>query len=152
MSASFLNDDSSDTGLMAEINITPVVDVVLVLLVIFMITAPMLTMSLAVELPEVSAATPASRSTTVVTVGEEGTISVDGQIVSLDQAVERVQARRATDPGAIYLRGDRDVPYGFVLSVLDGFLRAGVTDVELVVQPLPPPAEADSPPARPRRR
>ena len=143
VSGSVLGDDAEDS-LLADINVTPLVDVVLVLLIIFMVTAPMLTMSLAVELPEVSAATPATRSTIVVTVGEEGTVSVDGQIVSLEQAIEKVNQRREADPGAVYLRGDRGVPYGFVLSVLDAFLRAGISEVELVVQPLPSSADADS--------
>jgi biopolymer transport protein TolR len=147
VSASVLGDEAEDP-LLADINVTPLVDVMLVLLIIFMITAPMLTMSLAVELPEVAAATPASRSTIVVTVGEEGTVSVDGQIVSLEQAVEKIKERRESDPGAVYLRGDRGAPYGFVLSVLDAFLRAGITEVELVVQPLPTSADADSPAPR----
>ena len=152
MSASVLGDEAED-GLLAEINVTPLVDVILVLLIIFMITAPMLTMSLEVELPEVAAAAPAQRSTVVVTVGEEGTISVDGRIVPLDQAIEIVKDRREADPGAVYLRGDRDVPYGLVLGVLDAFLRAGISEVELIVQPLPPAAEADSkPPGKGSRR
>jgi biopolymer transport protein TolR len=152
VSASVLGEEGEE-GLLAEINVTPLVDVVLVLLIIFMITAPMLTMSLAVELPEVAAAAPAKASTIVVTVGEEGTISVDGRIVSIEQAIELVTERREADPGAVYLRGDRGVPYGFVLSVLDAFLRAGISEVELIVQPLPAAADADSEaPRRDKRR
>jgi biopolymer transport protein ExbD len=153
VSASIFAGADDDEALLAEINVTPLVDVVLVLLFIFMITAPLLTMGLDVDLPEVDASRPVDKASVVLTIGEDGQLSVDGQLVSMEQAVERVKEKLAAQPGAVYVRGDRAVPYGFVLSACDALLSAGISEVQFVTRPLPSSADADSPqPARPRRR
>src|SRR5438552_18035850 len=129
------------------------VDVALVLLLIFMVTAPLLTMAVDVKLPDVTTAAPATPSTVVITLGKEGSIAIEGRVLSLEDAVERARQIHAAGEGAVYLRADKDVPYGLVMSVLDGLRRAGMDDASLVVQPLPDVSFTPAPhPARPSHR
>ena len=122
---------------MADINVTPLVDVVLVLLFIFMVTAPLLTMALEVEVPEVTTAAPTERSSIVIVVGREGNVSVDERVVTVEEAVElAAEKSRAPEGGVVYLRGDKEASYGFVAAVLDALRRGGVSDVALVTEQL----------------
>lgn len=124
---------------LAEINVTPLVDVVLVLLFIFMITAPLLTLAVDVEVPEVTTAAAADPATIVITLDAEGSVAVDDRIVLLADAVDEVLARRRASPGQdVFIRADRAVPYGYFMSVLDALRSAGITDVALAVESVPP--------------
>jgi biopolymer transport protein TolR len=158
MSGGLLEGPRDDDAMLAEINVTPLVDVVLVLLVIFMITAPLLTANMQVELPEVSTTSPLAKASLVITIGEQGTIGVDDRIVSLEDAVARAQAAQAGGEGSIFLRADSGVSYGFVVNVLDRLRAEGVSEVRLVTQLVPSAADADTPrppaksPPREKRR
>lgn len=150
-SGSFGSADADDDGVFADINVTPLVDVVLVLLLIFMVTAPMLAMTMDVDLPEVSTASPASPTAVVVTVGKDGMIAVGERILPLEEIVAETKRRHDAGEGAVYLRADRDVPYHLVVSVLDGLRAAGLDEIALVTQPLldvAPPASRERPPRR----
>jgi biopolymer transport protein ExbD len=128
--------DGADEPL-SQVNVTPLVDVFLVLLILFMVTAPLLDNALEVELPEVTTAEPAPPSSVTLTLGAEGSLAVGDEVVTLEQALERCRAALAGDPDAdVYLRADEAVPYGFVLSVLDALRRAGIARAALVVEPL----------------
>jgi biopolymer transport protein TolR len=137
--------------LFAEINVTPLVDVVLVLLLIFMITAPMLTMTMDVDLPEVSTASPASPTAIVITVGREGSIALGDRVLALGDVVDEARRRHDADEGAIYLRADRDVPYHLFVSVLDALRGAGLEEISLVTRPADVAPEPD-PRRGPKRR
>ena len=124
---------------LAEINVTPLVDVMLVLLIIFMITAPMLTQGLSVQLPtaegksfEVASANPAK-----ITVSAGGAVFLDGTPVgtsNLEQTLGTMLRGRRVKRAL--LEADRGVPYGRVVAVLDVMNRAGVEQLGMVTQPL----------------
>ena len=112
----------------AEINVTPFVDVMLVLLVVFMITAPLLTIGVPVDLPETSAgALQGSEQPLAITLDREGRIYLQETEVALDELVPRLTAiarARGGDVGRIFIRADRKIEYGAVMSVM-GLLNAG---------------------------
>jgi biopolymer transport protein TolR len=136
-----------DFGDMAEINVTPLVDVMLVLLIIFMITAPMLTQGLTVALPaaEGKSFELASNNPAKIQVTESGAVYLDGTPAgaqNLDTTLgPMLRARRIK---RALLEADKAVPYGRVVAVLDVMNRAGVEQLGMVTQP----REID---ARPRR-
>ena len=125
---------------LAEINVTPLVDVMLVLLIIFMITAPMLQHELDVNLP-VATGTPQGNveDRVVLTVNKQGNIYLDQTAYTLDTLRPKLQAlyqtRRTKD---IFLRADADVPYGKVVQVMDEVKKAGILKLGMITQP---PAE-----------
>lgn len=122
----------------SDINITPLVDVILVLLVVFMVTAPLLATGLRVELPQVTAEQTSLRDTDlVVTVTKEGNIIFDDRDATADiEAVLRthpvVQAERE-----IYVRAHKDVRYGEVARVVAAARAAGIDGINLLVEPDP---------------
>jgi len=125
---------------LAEINVTPMVDVMLVLLIIFMITAPMLQHELDVNLP-VATGTPQVNveDRVVLTVNKQGNIYLDQTAYTLDMLRPKLQAlyqtRRNKD---LFLRADVDVPYGKVVQVMDEVKKAGILKLGMITQP---PAE-----------
>jgi biopolymer transport protein TolR len=130
--------DSDDLGDMAEINVTPLVDVMLVLLVIFMVTAPLLTQGLEVQLPEAEGKSfeMASSNPTKIQVAANGAVYVDGTAVgSHDLAMTLGTMLRAKRVKRALLEADRGVPYGRVVAVLDVMNRAGVEQLGMVTQP-----------------
>ena len=105
---------------LAEINVTPLVDVMLVLLIIFMVTAPMLAAGIKVNLPSAKTAQPLeAKDPVIVAVTKDGAVSVGKDSVSRDDLVATVKARLADSNGVVQLRGDRDAAYGDVVSVMD---------------------------------
>ena len=129
---------SGDRRMMAEINVTPLVDVMLVLLIIFMVTAPMLTQGVDVNLPQANAkAMRAEEERLVITVDMHSRIFVGKQPVEfnrLSSALQAIVARR-TDR-QVYFRADRAVPYGFVVKVIAEVRNAGVEKLGMVTEPL----------------
>lgn len=122
---------------MAEINVTPFVDVMLVLLVVFMVTAPLITQGVQVSLPEVqNAAINEQKEPIQVTIKAGGEIYVQSQKVAEGKLVRKLEAIRQVRPGAsILLRSDKVVPYGRVMEVMGALQAAGLVDVGLVTQP-----------------
>ena len=134
---------------MAEINVTPLVDVMLVLLVVFMVTAPLLTVGVPVDLPQ-TAALPINepKEPTVITVNKDGAVFIQETSIPIDTLVSRLQAITGSNPDAVlYVRGDKDVNYGKVLEVMSLISNAGFRKVSLVAEP--PKGQAV---ARPRGR
>ncbi len=126
-----------------DINIVPLVDVLLVLLVIFMITAPIITTTLDVQLPRASLS-PGTRTnqTLIITVDRRGTLAVNQNVMgpirsrSTMQRFDRaVQAWKAANQGApAFLRADRRIRYGTVIQVMAQLRRLGVVDVGLMIE------------------
>jgi biopolymer transport protein TolR len=121
---------------MSEINVTPLVDVMLVLLIVFMVTAPMLTSGVNVDLPKTNAQ-PLNSDSTPLTV----TVSADGQIHFGDEAVlpgdlvARLQAASQNDNARrIFVRADRSIPYGQVMQVMATIAQGGFTKVALLAE------------------
>jgi biopolymer transport protein TolR len=129
---------------LAEINVTPVVDVMLVLLIIFMVTAPMLATGIKVNLPSAKTAQPLeNKQPVVVTVAKDGAVSVGKDPVSQDELAAAVKARLGESNGVVQLRGDRDAPYGDVVSVMDELAASGVTRIAIVSSGRRSPASPD---------
>lgn len=123
-------------GLMSEINVTPFVDVMLVLLVIFMVTAPLLTVGVQVDLPETKAGGISGQDEPLaVTVDSGGQIFIQDTPVDLDTLVPRLTAITENNSDVrIFVRGDRAINYGRVLTVMGRITSAGFRRVALVAQ------------------
>ena len=128
----------------AEINVTPMVDVMLVLLIIFMVAAPMLTVGVPVDLPRTNAPVVPNQTTPVeITVQKDGSIFVQEQPVSLDNLVPLLTAVTESNPETrIYVRGDAGITYGQMMSVMGNITAAGFKKVALVALPAPAAAGA----------
>jgi len=130
--------DNDDLGDLAEINVTPLVDVMLVLLVIFMVTAPMLTQGLTVALPSAEGRSLelASNNPAKITIAASGGVYLDDTPTgsgNLEQTLgTMLRARRVK---RALLEADKSVPYGRVVTVLDVMNRAGVEQLGMVTQP-----------------
>ncbi|MBE0402984.1 Tol biopolymer transport system, TolR protein [Halomonas citrativorans] len=127
---------------MGEINVVPFIDVMLVLLVIFMITAPMLTQGVQVDLPQVSSEPIDTQDSDpiIISVDREGgyfiTLGEDSTAVSLEQISERVSAILQRRPGTpVMVRGDQGVQYGQIVLLMSTLQRSGVENVGLLSEP-----------------
>ena len=118
----------------ADINITPFVDVMLVLLIVFMITAPMLAAGMLVDLPKAKSARPLDpREPVIVTIAKDGKLYVGRDEVSRAALTTAVRAKLGDDQNRqIYVRGDRDVIYGEIIAVMDQLALNGLVKMALV--------------------
>ena len=125
---------------MSEINVTPLVDVMLVLLIVFMVAAPLLTVGVQVDLPKTQAAAIQGQDEPLsVTLDAKGTIYLQETAVELDQLVPRLQAiAEGASDRRIFVRGDQAINYGKVLEVMGVINTAGFTKVALVGNPPAP--------------
>jgi biopolymer transport protein ExbD/biopolymer transport protein TolR len=122
---------------LAEINVTPLVDVMLVLLIISMLAAPMLQRGIHLELPATETATDIDEARVVVSVDRDGRIRINDRPVHPDLLHDRMQSLAATHPAeTVYLRADKLLPYGEILTVMDTIRRAGIVRIALVTVPL----------------
>ena len=120
----------------SEINVTPFVDVMLVLLIVFMVTAPLLTVGVPVDLPKVKAKSIAeSEEPLVITVNAEGVVFIQDTEVAIENLVPRLRAITENKADTrIYLRGDKDINYGRVMEVMGTVNLAGFTRVALIAE------------------
>jgi biopolymer transport protein TolR len=122
--------------LMSEINVVPLVDVVLVLLVIFMVTAPLLYRGLDIELPRTATNTIAPEERVVLTVTKQREVFLDKERISLDRLLGALDRLKERSPQVtLYLRADRQVPYGDVVQVMDTVKQAGIERLGMVTEP-----------------
>jgi biopolymer transport protein TolR len=138
-------DQSSDDSL-SQINVTPLVDVMLVLLVIFMVTAPILQQGVSVDLPQVETGpmTGEQEDQLVVAVTREGAIHLNDAPLELEALQTKLAAIVQTRPGrTVYLRADQNVVYGKVVEVMAAVRRAGVVKLGMVTESLSPDVEKD---------
>ncbi|WP_292897621.1 MULTISPECIES: protein TolR [unclassified Nitratireductor] len=124
----------SRTGLISEINVTPFVDVMLVLLIIFMVAAPLLTVGVPIDLPETQAKALNSETQPItVSVNNEGQIYLQETEVPIEEVVPKLQAiARSGYDERIYVRGDRAADYGTVMRVMARISAAGYRNLGLV--------------------
>jgi biopolymer transport protein TolR len=121
---------------MSEINVTPLVDVMLVLLVVFMVTAPLLTVGVPVELPQTQAP-PINepKEPLTITVNKEGAVFIQETTVPIENLVPRLQGITGSNPDQVlYVRGDKEINYGRVLEVMSLVTAAGFHKVSLVAE------------------
>jgi len=128
---------SKDLEPMGEINVTPLVDVMLVLLIIFMVTAPLLTQGVNIDLPEADAPSLQQNiEPLVITVRANGNIYIQKHSINIKQLAPRIKAmRKAKSDLPVFIRGDAKTPYGRVAEVLALLESAGIKKVGLVTEP-----------------
>jgi len=121
---------------MSEINVTPLVDVMLVLLVVFMVAAPLLTVGVPVDLPQTQAPPITEpKEPLVITINGEGHIFIQETEIPTDSLVPRLQAITGSNPDALlYVRGDRAINYGRVVEVMSLVSTAGFRKVSLIAE------------------
>ena len=123
----------SHTALQSDINVTPLVDVCLVLLIIFMIVLPTIVNGVAVKLPVAATATGVPQDQLFITVAENDTVYLGTLIIRKDQVASELQRLHAQAPNRpVGVRGDKRVAYGEVAGVLDAVRAAGFEDVRLI--------------------
>jgi biopolymer transport protein TolR len=125
---------------MAEINVTPMVDVMLVLLVIFMVTAPLLSAGVPVELPKSKAgALKGDDQPLTISIDQQGRVFVQDTEVAIDDLAAKLKAVTAAKPDTrIFVRGDSGINYGRIREVMGQLSAAGFPHVALLTQPAPP--------------
>lgn len=129
--------NGNSKGMVSEINVTPLVDVMLVLLIIFMVTAPMMTHGVDVKLPQTSAqAIPTKSERLVVSVTGDRKIFINEQQVELDDFESKLAAinQNRPDPEGIFLRADEGIPYGYVMQVMGLIRQAGISKIGMVTE------------------
>ena len=133
----FTSSNGQTRSSLADINITPLVDVVLVLLVIFMITAPVLQSGIEVNVPKTRTVREITEQRVVVTIDRDQKIFLGDQPINIHELPQKLR-QAGTDPAhqVIYLRADQTVPFGAFANVMDAVKQAGITNVSIVTQPL----------------
>jgi biopolymer transport protein ExbD/biopolymer transport protein TolR len=122
---------------MAEINMIPFIDIVLVLLIIFMVTAPVLQSGIEVSVPKTSLVREIAEERLVVSVDKNQTVYLQNEPVNIHDLAAKIR-EKLLDPSrqSIYLRADTDIPWGTAIAVLDTLKAAGLENVSVVTQPL----------------
>jgi biopolymer transport protein TolR len=122
---------------LSDINITPLVDVVLVLLIIFMVTAPVLQSGIEVNVPHTRTVKEITQERLVITINKEQRVYLGNQPININE-IGSVLHQKIRDPQhqSIFVRADEDVPFGAFATVMDAVKQAGITNVSIVTQPL----------------
>jgi biopolymer transport protein TolR len=139
-----LNGNGGRGQMVSEINVTPFVDVMLVLLIIFMVTAPMMTQGIDVKLPESAApAIPSEEERLMVTINKDQKIFINEYQVDLNVLGPKLSAmyQNQQQHKGVFLRADEKLPYGFVVEVMGTIRQAGIDQIGMVTEPLSTPAK-----------
>lgn len=128
-----------DNGVMSEINVTPFVDVMLVLLIIFMVTAPMMNQGLEVDLPDANAnslPTDTEDDSLTLSITESGQYFINKREILAEELTAKLSAIAEANPDqAVYLRADANVPYEKVAQLMAACTQAGITKIGMVTEP-----------------
>jgi biopolymer transport protein ExbD/biopolymer transport protein TolR len=122
---------------LAEINITPLVDVVLVLLIIFMVTAPVLQSGIEVNVPRTRTVKEITEERLVLSIDKQQRVFLGNNPININEIATQLQAKiRDPQHQPIFIRADEDVPFGVFATVMDAVKQSGITNVSIVTQPL----------------
>jgi biopolymer transport protein TolR len=122
---------------LAEINITPLVDVVLVLLLIFMLTAPVLQSGIEVAVPHTRSVNQLTEERMVITIDKDQSVFLQDKPVNVNELSARLNVKGKPDAKrVVYIRSDERVPFGAFASVMDAVKQAGITNISIVTQPI----------------
>lgn len=133
-----MNNGKSDKRYMSDINVTPFVDVMLVLLIIFMVTAPMMMQGVEVNLPQTTTKNIKTREDPLIlTVNKKREIYLEDHRMGLEDLETKLKLifkyRREKE---VLLRADKEIPYGFVIKVIAGIKRAGIDKLGMITEPI----------------
>ena len=133
----FTNAQGRTQTSLADINVTPFVDVVLVLLIIFMLTAPILQSGIEVNVPKTRSVNEITEERLVITIDRSQRVYLGNDPININQIGARLRAR-LRDPGrqSIFLRADQNVPFGAFATLMDAVKQAGITNVSIVTEPI----------------
>jgi biopolymer transport protein TolR len=122
---------------LADINITPMVDVVLVLLIIFMVTAPVLQSGIEVNVPKTRSVKEITQERLVISINKEQRVFLGNDPININEIGEKLR-QKIRDPRnqSIFVRADEDVPFGAFATVMDAVKSSGISNVSIVTQPL----------------
>ncbi len=121
---------------MAEINVTPLVDVMLVLLIIFMVTAPMMKVGIDVDLPTAKNVSVHEEERLIISMNRDGDIYLNEEIVNINLLPEKIVILSRIGNVSVFLQADSSIPYGQVIKVMDILKSGGVETVSLVMSPV----------------
>jgi biopolymer transport protein TolR len=134
----FTNSKGRTQSSLSEINITPFVDVVLVLLVMFMVTAPILQSGIEVNVPKTKTVKEITEERLVITIDKDQRVYLGNDPVNINEIAARLHAKIRDPQGqSIFIRSDENVPFGAFATVMDAVKQTGITNVSIVTQPLP---------------
>ncbi len=133
----FTDSNGRTRSSLADINITPLVDVVLVLLIIFMLTAPILQSGIEVAVPKTKTVKEITEERVVISIDRQQRVFLGNDAININQIPDALR-KRVRDPErqSIFLRADENVPFGAFATVMDAVKQAGITNVSIVTQPL----------------
>ncbi len=133
----FTNNKGRTQSSLSEINITPFVDVVLVLLVMFMVTAPILQSGIEVEVPKTKTVKEISEERLVITIDKDQRVFLGNDPININEIADRLHEKIRDPQGqSIFIRSDENVPFGAFATVMDAVKQTGITNVSIVTQPL----------------
>ena len=133
----FTNNQGKTKSSLADINVTPLVDVVLVLLIIFMVTAPILQSGIEVSVPKTRTVKEITEERTVISIDKSQRVYLGNDPVNINDIGQRLRKKFRDPRGqAIFVRCDENVPFGAFATVMDAVKATGITNVSLVTQPL----------------
>ena len=133
----FTNAQGRTQTSLADINVTPLVDVVLVLLIIFMLTAPVLQSAIEVEVPHTKTVKEITEERLVITIDRQQKVFLNNDPVNINLVGQRIHQKIRDPQGqSVFIRADQDVPFGAFATVMDAVKQAGITNVSIVTQPL----------------
>ena len=133
----FTNAQGRTQTSLSDINVTPLVDVVLVLLIIFMVTAPVLQSGIEVEVPHTRTVKEITEERLVITIDRQQKVLLNNDPVNINQVGQRIHQKIRDPQGqSVFIRADQDVPFGAFATVMDAVKQAGITNVSIVTQPL----------------
>ncbi len=133
----FTNAQGRTQTSLADINVTPFVDVMLVLLIIFMLTAPILQSGIEVNVPKTRTVKEITEERLVITIDRSQRVYLGNEPININQIGARLRAK-LRDPGrqSIFLRADQNVPFGAFATVMDAVKQAGISNVSIVTEPI----------------
>ncbi len=139
----FTNNKGRTQSSLSEINITPFVDVMLVLLVMFMVTAPILQSGIEVEVPKTKTVKEISEERLVITIDKDQRVYLGNDPININDIAGRLHEKIRDPQGqSVFIRADENVPFGAFATVMDAVKQTGLTNVSIVTQPLNTKANA----------
>jgi biopolymer transport protein ExbD/biopolymer transport protein TolR len=132
----FTNSNGKVQTSLAEINVVPLVDVVLVLLIIFMLTAPIIQSGIEINVPKTRTVKTLTQERLVIQITRDQVLYLNDTPININEFETRLKARLKSPTQGIYLRADEEVPFGTIAKVMDRAKQAGLANISIVTQPL----------------